>query len=147
MASIRKDQRSGNYMICFRFQGRHYQRSLRTSNLKSAKGTLARTEETIQLITTGRMVVPSEVDPGEFILSDGRVINTQQEQPPIRLGEMFGTYFESLPNMAKEESTLSGEHLHVKHLLRHLGKSRIVQSIGLTDIQSYVNRRSQDTYR
>jgi integrase len=48
---------------------------------------------------------------------------------------------------AKEESTLQGERLHFKHLLKHLRGSVIAQSLSVPDIQGYVTKRSKDRWR
>ncbi len=109
--------------------------------------TAARVGDTIRLIEQGRIDVPMDVDPAEFILSDGRMSKPRVEVIPIRLDELFDLYHSSMPKGVKEELTLEGELLHFKHLQRHFGAKRIVQSIGLTDVQAYVADRSRDTYR
>lgn len=88
-----------------------------------------------------------DVDPAEFILSDGRILKPRVEAIPIRLDELFKLYRSSMPRGAKEERTLEGEQLYFKHLLRYFGPKRIVQSIGLADVQTYVADCSKDTYR
>ena len=107
----------------------------------------ARVGETVRLIEQGRIEVPMDVDPAEFILSGGRISKPRVEVIPIRLEELFDLYRTSMPKGVKEERTLEGEQLHFKHLLRHFGAKRIVQSIGLIDIQTYVADRSRDVYR
>ncbi|MCA9078282.1 MAG: site-specific integrase [Planctomycetaceae bacterium] len=147
MASVRKDNRSGRYLVCFRYLGCQYQRSLKTTCKKVAQATASRVDDTIRLIEQGRIVIPLKIDPADFILSDGRLTVPERAEATIRLGRLFSAYQASLPEGAKEPRTLSGEALHIKHLTRHLGRNRIVQTIGLADVQKYVAKRSRDTYR
>lgn len=147
MASIRQDKRSGRFLVVFRYCGRQFQRGLGTSSRKTSMAMAARVGEMIRLIEQGRIEVPMDVDPAEFILSDGRISKARVEAIPIRLDELFQLYRSSMPKGAKEELTLEGEQIHFRHLLRHFGPKRIVQSISLSDVQSYVADRSRDTYR
>ena len=73
MASLRQDPETGIYRIRFRFQGRSYNRSLKTKKLKSASTILGRAEENLQLIERGRLEIPPKADPAKFILSDGKI--------------------------------------------------------------------------
>ena len=147
MASIRQDKRSGRFLVVFRYCGRQFQRGLGTLSRKQALAAAARVGETIRLIEQGRIEVPLDVDPAEFILSDGRISKPRVDVVPVRLEELFDLYRTSMPKGVKEERTIEGEQLHFKHLLRHFGAKRIVQSIGLIDVQTYVAERSTDTYR
>lgn len=149
MASIHQDRKSGIYRILFRCFGRQYMRSLKTKNLREARGSLGRIDETLRLIERGRLEVPIDVDPAEFILSDGKMTSPKQKviDQRIRLKDLIAAYEEGLPKGAKESSTLDGEGLHFKHLRRHFGAKTIVQSITLIDVQKYVEKRSQDDYR
>lgn len=147
MASITADKASGNYRIHFRCQGRQFQRSLKTVNLKEARGALGRIEETIRLIERGRLEIPDSVDPAEFVLSDGKLSQPVEVSKTLRLSELIAIYQASLPKGAKEDSTLHSEKLHFNHLQRHFGKKSIVQAITVSDVQKYIERRSRDTYR
>ena len=72
MASIARDSLSQTFHIRFRYAGRSFRRSLKTKNERTATAMLARVEELIRLIEAGHVKVPLEVDPGRFILSDGK---------------------------------------------------------------------------
>ena len=58
MAWLQKDP-SGNFHISFRFGGKKFKRSLRTQNQKQATSRKLRLEETIQLINSGRVELPT----------------------------------------------------------------------------------------
>ena len=106
MASIEKDPASGYYRIRFRFEGRQYQRSLRTKAKAEADGVLARVQGTLRMIARGYLRVPVDADAGLFIISDGRVANHPKATPATpTLGELFQHYFRHIATGAKEEST------------------------------------------
>ena len=147
MASLRQTGKNGRFLALFRFNGRQYQRALKTLQRKEALAQIARIDDLVTLIERGRIEVPADVDPGDFIVSDGRLTKTRTTRELIRLNEMFEAYRATLPEGAKEERTIAGEDLHIKHLTRHLGASRLICSLVLTDIQEYVAKRSQDDYR
>ncbi|MCA9078843.1 MAG: tyrosine-type recombinase/integrase [Planctomycetaceae bacterium] len=146
VASIRKDQRSGRYLVCFRFAGRQYQRALKTTNRKAALAQASRVDDTIQLVSRGRLEMPSNIDPAEFILSDGRLSQPRQANAPLNLTELFDLYFNSLPAGAKEEATIAGEKLHKRHILNHINGSRIVVSLTTSDLQLYMTKRLECTW-
>ena len=64
MAHLRQDHRTGNWCVGFRFGGREYLRSCRTSRKPVALRIEATVEETIELLDTGRLVLPDGVEPG-----------------------------------------------------------------------------------
>ena len=73
MAWLQEDPTSGNQHICFRFGGKKFRRSLRTKDKKKATRKLNRLEETIELIDSGRVELPTNVDIPTFLLSDGKL--------------------------------------------------------------------------
>ncbi len=147
MASIWKDPLSGRYYVRFRYVGAPYKRSLDTLDERTALAAVARVSETLRDIKRGRLQVPEDADPGLFILSDGKVETKPEVQQIRTLTDLFAVYEASLPCGAKEESTLAGEQIHMKHLKRHLGAQRAVRSLKSSDLQAYVNRRSKDRWQ
>ena len=73
MASIEFDKASDRYRIRFRYGGKPFKRSLKTSEEREARSILGRVEETIRLMERGRLDLPPDADPGVFILSDGKL--------------------------------------------------------------------------
>jgi integrase len=147
VASISKDSSSGRFYVRFRYAGAPYKRSLETTSESDARAALVRIKETIRDVKRGRLCIPDGADPGLFILSDGK-LDRKPEAPAIRtLADLFCVYESSLPLGAKEESTLAGERIHIKHLKRHLGAQRPVRSLQSSDLQRYVNRRAGDKWQ
>ena len=146
MASLDVDGSSRLHRIRFRFAGRSYKRSLKTTDRCEAMTVKGRVEETIRLLERGRLEMPLDADSAAYIMSDGR-INRKPLPPPIRtVTELFDKYRKGLPEGAKEQTTLKCEEIHVGHLKRHLGPSRNVLSLLTGDLQTYIDRRLQEQW-
>lgn len=140
MANLRQDPQTGIFRIRFRFEGRAYNRSLKTRDPKSARSVLGRTEENLRLIASGRLEIPPKTDPASFILSDGK-INGRPKCKSITLGRLFATYQQRLPDAAKEPTTVGLEKTHIKNFRRLLPTSKIANTITSADLQRYAERR------
>lgn len=70
-ASIQCDRASGRYRIKFRFGGVEYQRSTKTPDRRTAEAVKARVEETLCLLTLGRLEVQDGADVAAFVLCYG----------------------------------------------------------------------------
>jgi CRISPR/Cas system-associated exonuclease Cas4 (RecB family) len=103
-------------------------------------------EETILLIERGRLELPPNADPASFILSDGKRTGEERQREILSVKELIDRYKDELQPGAKEESTLPGERIHFKHLLKHLRASSAAQALSVGDIQSYVTKRSKDRW-
>ncbi len=140
MASLRQDPDTGIFRIRFRFEGRSFNRSLKTRNKKSARSILGRAEENLQLIERGRLEIPPKADPAKFILSDGK-INGKPTCKSITLNKLFETYQKRLPEAAKEELTIKLEQTHIKNFKRILPTSKVANTNTTADLQRYAERR------
>ena len=105
MAWLQEDP-SGNYHISFRFGGRKFKRSLRTSRAKEARSHLDRLEENIRLVEAGRIELAADADIPTFLLSDGKLNGKPVVIQPLTIKELFDNCFASLPKGNLEESTL-----------------------------------------
>lgn len=138
---------SGHYHISFRFAGRRFKRSLKTSRRDEADARRVRLEETIKLVETGRLEVPGDVsDIAAFLLSDGKAgQNGKPTFPPQgQLKQVFDDFFAAIPDGSLEDSTLTGMHMHERHLLRLLGSDFLIQKLSVDRLQTYVNRRTKE---
>ncbi len=144
MTHIRQDKKSGNFFIRFRFGGVAFNRSLKTDIRREASAVRGRVDETILLLERGRIEMPHDADPAEFILSDGKRLGKPVRSKVRTLSDLFEVYNAELPTGAKEENTLIGERRHQRYFKRILRASTIVQSLSVADIQRYVSGRSSD---
>lgn len=88
----------------------------------------------------GRRSVPPHADPAAFILSDGRKLQNR-EAKLYTLAELTAMFKAARIPGHKEQSTLKTEDIHIRHLLRILGGSTLVRTLGHTDVQGYVAKR------
>ena len=142
MASLQKDP-SGNYHITFRFGGTRFKRSLKTKNERRAVAASVRLQENIRLVESGRMELPQTVDIPTFLLSDGK-LNGKPTTTTLRIGNLYSTYTEAIPEGALEPTTLKTVGLHTRHLTRILGARKPFHSLTVSELQRYVTTRSKE---
>jgi integrase len=147
MASLEFDAASGRYRLRFRYGGKPYKRSIKTKDQTEAEGVAARVAETIRLLERGRLEVPPGADPGVFILSDGKLNAKSAARHGMTLDALLALYQKSLPKGAKSKTTLTTEKIHISHLLGHLRKTRLAQSLTTADMQRYIDLRLRESYR
>jgi integrase len=150
MAWHELDKASGYYRIGFRFGGKKYLRSktLKIRDIRQAESKCGVIEQTIRYLDDGVLTLPEGIDPGEFILSGGKLTARPVAVAPpkeLTLKTMFDGYDTSIHS--KEESTRRTERTHVKHLLRILRPQTIVDRIEKKDVQAYVEKRAGETYK
>ncbi len=119
MASLEQDPKSKRYRLRFRFAGQGCKRSLGTANKREAIASQVRFEETLRLVESGRLALPLDTDPIDFLLYEGRSTSTKTLKL-VTLGQLLDSYQQDFPPGAKEESTLYTEGIHLRHLKRLL---------------------------
>ena len=136
---------SGVYRVRFRFGGKQYFRSLETDNEKTAAGMLATIDETLGLVKTGRLPIPSDVeDVGAFIVSGGKVTAKPKAKETHTLKDVVTAYFASIPAGAKASNSLTTERSHLHHFVKILKPTTLIDSIREPELQAYVTKRSKD---
>lgn len=143
MAWLEQDK-SQFFHIRFRFAGIKFRRSLRTTSRTKAESTRRRLDENIQLVECGRLEIPSGSDVAAFLLSDGKLNGRVRVQKGIDLSTLFDRFFESLPDGALEDTTLSCLRTHRRHFERILGSACRIEQISVNKLQQYVSRRSKE---
>jgi integrase len=116
-------QKNGVYHIRFRFQGKEYKKSLKTSAPDSAEAAKRSVELTLHRLITGLLLVPAGVDPGDFILSGGTLLQPRKAVKKASLlctRQLVDEYVQGQEKLlaVSSHSTLA---MHLRHLLRHLG--------------------------
>jgi len=141
MASI--VERGDSLHVVFRFGGRRFSRSLKTSVRRQAEGALARLIENLSLVERGRLIVPMGADVPTFLLSDGKLNEPPKAKATLTLTNLFTQYFAMLPPGNLEQSTIDGMRSHERQLCNILGKRFRVRELRLLDLQRFVEVRSQ----
>lgn len=141
MASI--VERGDSLHVVFRFGGRKFSRSLKTSIRSEAEGAVARLIENLSLIERGRLIIPTGADVPTFLLSDGKLNERPKVNATLTLTDLFTQYFDMLPAGNLEQSTIDGMRSHERQLCDVMGKRFRVRELGLLDLQRFVEVRSQ----
>ena len=135
MAYHELDPKSGFFRICFSYppaDGVRYKRSreLKIRDVQRADAVCGVVEETIRDLSRGVLTVPEGVDPGDFILSGGKLTAKPVLAPAPKALTLQAIWDDYLAiGGAREESTRATMRTHFKHLLRILGSTRIVESL------------------
>jgi integrase len=154
MASLVKDK-SGNYLVAFRWAGKQFTRSLDTRDETVAEAGVARVEETLMRLRRGWTTMPPDAEPGIFISSGGQLFAKPVVEPepvhnapllPVTIKELFDLYKADLPAGKKESNTLVTERIHRNHISRVLGEGTAVESLTLAEAQRYAARRSREEW-
>lgn len=146
MGSLQKDP-SGNFHACFRFGGKRFKRSLKTTDEGEAASLLGRIEDNARLAARGKLHLPEGADIPTFLLSDGQLGHPLEVSETLTLAELIDRYEASLPPGALEQSTMYTIHIHAGHLKRVLGSGFNVRSLTREDLQRYINARAKKTGR
>src|SRR4051812_20270964 len=107
MASLRFDKSSGNFYVRFRFGGRPFNRSLETGDPEQAQADLGRIKETLLDLKRGRFTVPAGAEPGEFIVTGGKLTGKPKLATALTLTRLIDLYREKLPPGAMEANSLA----------------------------------------
>lgn len=147
MASLHQDDRTGKWILAFRWEGQQYRRSCETTGNSKAEAIKARVEDTIRLLRQGRIQIPKGADPGIWIMTDGKLERkpTNNGNGPLTVGSVCAAYYED--QVDKAETTLVGERVHIKHIKRILGADGRFALLSLQRMQNYVNRRTKEDNR
>jgi integrase len=139
------DCRKGGFRVIFYYQGRRFQHSLKTSSKREAAQLKTCLERSLDLLYQGVLHVPEGADLAVFLLSGGQTACLPPARKSLSLGSLLKDYRKG-SKVGKEESTRSTERVHIKHLLRHLGRRTRLQDIP-ERLQHYVNSRSAERGR
>jgi integrase len=145
MASIHS-RPDGNWHISFRLGGKQFKPSLRTTTERKAKGMQVLVDETLQLIDTGRIVLPPHATRQEvinFVLSGGKHSAKPKISVAVNLASAVDQYFADYI-AGKEASTIAGERIHMDHLLRVLDGRTPLTSINSDTLQKYAAKRRRE---
>ena len=146
------EERSGQFLISFRWNGAKYRRRIQAKDRKAADAVLARFVDTLGDVERGRLVIPDGADLATFLLSDGRLSErpgaaTTPPSSGVRLRELADEYLAAHAGGALEKTTLLTARIHLNHLVAFLGEAFEVSSLTLADLQNYATDRADDDTR
>ena len=142
MASLHQHPKSSNYSLAFRYGGKQFNKSLRTSDRREADRIKARVEQAIIDLERGRHTLPDGAELWPFLLSDGKLAaKPTAPAKAVTLSALREAYGASQCGQ-KEDSTLSTEDVHFGHLSRHFGSDKRVKTFTPADVAGYVAARA-----
>ena len=147
MAILRHDRRTGFWQIRFYWDGNQQERSCRTKHRSKAQRTQAAVGETIDLLRSGRITMPEDVDPVDWIVSGGKLQSKSVRHGEVkdqRFGRICDAYLKDQPQ--KQATTTDTEKTHVRHLKRILKASTLMKNIDLDALKEYRRRRNSQKF-
>ena len=151
------ENRNGKYRIKFRFEGKQYSRSLKTSSDQKAQLAKGQIERNLELVSLGLMEVPDDCDIFNFFLTGKAQENPDFEtrakanrkngSSGLSIERLFKIYFDAFLKESIEENSYGMLQTHRNNLERILGKRTKVGTFGTGDIQKYVDKRAKEPGR
>jgi len=150
MSSQNYDPKTGKARIFFRYGGRQFNRTIK---VKSERGGLALCEtvdQTIADLERGRLVLPPDSDPVSFIISGGKLVESQANKAPapakaVTLTDVFERY-QADPPPHLEASTRRMQDIHFRRL-KEVFPNKLITEISRATAQDYVSRRSKQEFQ
>ena len=133
------------YVARFRYAGKEYKKSLKTTRRTDAEAAMHAVERAIHGLTTGLLQVPPGVDPGDFILSGGTL--KQPVGRRIRTLSLTALIDDYLAHQShKASSTSYTEGVHLRNLKRKLGARADAPAdrIAHRELESYLQARLRE---
>jgi integrase len=139
--------KNGVYLARFRFAGKEYKRSLKTSDRKAAEGAMHRVEDALHRLSIRLITVPEGVDPGDFIVSSGTLTTPAPTLPAPRvptLKEAVGEYTSNQGHLAPSNRNTVRSHLRT--LLKKLGARAdgSIAKVHLRDLEGVLQARLKE---
>lgn len=133
------------FHLGFRYSGRTFRTSLKTTERRIANAAVSRVDENLRLVETGRLELPPDtLDLPTFLLSDGKLDEKPVLPGVTSLSEVFDAYFVAMSDGSMESNSLATIRIHANHLERILGRRLSLESLSFADLQGYVDIRSKE---
>jgi integrase len=139
-------QRNGSYRVLFYWQGQRQSLTLGPVSSEEAESKSSQAEYLLMRVKQGLLTVPPGMGIAAFLACDGR-----PSEPPaapkeageqIDLCQLKERYLSTHEN-SLEATSIAGIRIHFNHLTRFFGNQFGISSLGLADLQRYVDHRSK----
>ena len=146
MASMQN--RNGSWRVIFRYNGEKRHFTIGEVIRRGCDATYkASTDELLRLLKRNLISIPAGCSIEDFMFHRGKppefVAATEEEKQKLTLADLRDAYFRSQEKKL-EQTTLDGIRLHFDHLHRILGPKRLVPTMTRPDLQTYVDKRSEE---
>ena len=143
MAWLYQDPLSQNCKVCFRFGGRSYKKSLKTTSRDDAEIILGGVRRTLLRLEQNLRELPPHADILAFVLSDGKHAEKPSRPQTVTLQDLIDRYTSVCSVGAMEENSLETTKMHLRHFVATFGKGFAVGGLKLADLQRHVERRAK----
>jgi hypothetical protein len=139
--------RNGSWRVIFWYDGK--QRAFTIGEVKPADATVhkAATEELLRLLKRDLIEVPAGCSIEDFLFHRGKppeyAASSSNGKKHLTLDDLRDVYVRSQQKKL-EQTTLDGIKLHFDHLTRFFGPKRLIPALTRSDLQQYVDKRSDD---
>ena len=149
MASLVKHESDDktHFHVAFRYAGKRFLRSLRTTDEKEARKHLANIKDTLKDVLAGRVGVAADCDPDTLwavIQSGGRRLEKHSVAVDRTLASVIDEYTDTCPVGAKENNTLASEKAQFKNITRLLGRGTPLNQIDVAVIEKFIRLRQKE---
>jgi len=135
--------RTGYYGITFRYAGKKYNRSLRTTSEEEAENTRKLAEATLYKLNNGDLSIPDDVDFVTFVISGGKTTKVPEPPRTLTLKKLVEEYKEAVKE-SLEPTTFYTIGIHTGHFLRILESRFNPRTLKQADLQHYITTRQAD---
>src|SRR5262249_39995862 len=97
--------KNGVFLARFRFQGKEFKKSLKTTDRKAAEAAMHRVEDALPRLAIGLIRVPEGVDPGDFVVSGGTLTAPTDHPGPRSVPTLTAAIKEYLSNLGHVAAT------------------------------------------
>ena len=143
MAWLEKDPSSGHFKLAFRYGGRKFKRTLKTSVARDAEAIRGGAERTLLRLEQKLLTLPEDADILTFVLSDGQQAEKPSAPRLLTLQSFTELYVAAHAAGAMEAGSLATVAMHLRHVTTTFGKRFPVQSLTTADLQRHVARRQK----
>lgn len=136
------DQRNGIYNVRFRLDGREYKKSLKTRDREDAAAALHGVEQTLHLLRIGKLVVPPEIDAGDYVVTGGAVKRLADRAKLPSLAQAVTEYLDSM-NHVLADTYHDSQRTHLGHFTKYLKSraERMIDRVVRDDVEDHLQDR------
>ncbi len=139
--------RKGSWRVIFWYEGQQHAFTIGEVSAADAAVHKASTEELLRLLKRNLIDVPSGCSIEDFLFHRGKppehVATDAAGRKELTLADLRDAYFRSQEKKL-EQTTLDGIRLHFDHLARILGAKVLIPPTQRSDLQRYVDKRSEE---
>src|SRR5262245_13512105 len=139
--------KNGVFLARFRFQGKEFKKSLKTTDRKAAEAAMHRVEDALHRLAIGLIRAPEGVDPGDFVVSGGTLSAPTHHPGPRSVPTLTAAIKEYLSNLGHVAATNRYTiGVHLRNLQKRLGKKAEgpLDRVEQRDLEAFLQARLKE---